>query len=234
MEFKIWDQAHIQKQKHDKVFNTETMLPISEIKNNTIILKDGSIRSILKITGLNLDLKNYNEQEIVLQQYKKFLNWLSFPIQILVRNTYLDLSNYLNYIWNNISKLTNKTLKSQWEWYLKFLENIDMQKWLIYVKEFYIIVPLYSDWNENKQINKSRTTKIMNVLNAKDSIEKVIARYRWFLKNQWKLNTRVSLIKEGLWSMGIPTEQLNTSQIINLLFRCYNPLLHSSQADMSE
>lgn len=234
MEFKLWDQAHIQKQKHDKVFNTETMLPISEIKNNVIILKDWSLRSILKITWLNLDLKNFDEQEIVLQQYKKFLNGLSFPIQILIRNTFLDLSNYINYIWKNIKKINNKTLKSQWEWYLKFLKDIDMQKGLIFIKEFYIVVPYYSWWNDNKEINKPRRTKIMNVLNAKDSVEKVIARYRWFIKNQWKLEIRTNLITEWLSSIGIPAEPLNTAQIINLLFRCYNPLLHTAQAEMNE
>jgi hypothetical protein len=50
------------------------MLPISEIKNDTIILKDGGIRAILKVDGVNLDLKNFEEQEILLEQYKRFLN----------------------------------------------------------------------------------------------------------------------------------------------------------------
>jgi len=89
------------------------MLPISEIKNNTIILKDGGLRAILKITGLNLDLKNYDEQQIVLEQYKKFLNGLQFPMQILVRNTYLDLTKYLSYMNKNLSTIDNPALKSQ-------------------------------------------------------------------------------------------------------------------------
>ena len=80
---------------HDKVFNTETMLPISEIKNDTIILKDSGIRAILKVTGLNLDLKNFDEQQIVLEQYKRFLNGLDFPMQILIRNTYLETRSHL-------------------------------------------------------------------------------------------------------------------------------------------
>ncbi|MBO4203709.1 hypothetical protein J5893_02655 [bacterium] len=71
------------------------MLPISEIRDGTIILKDGGLRGILKVEGLNLDLKNADEQAVVLEQYKRFLNGLDFPIQILVRNTYLDLTDYL-------------------------------------------------------------------------------------------------------------------------------------------
>ena len=44
------------------------------------------------------------------------------------------------------------------------------------------------------------------------------------------LNTRCALITEGLGGMGIDAEKINVSAIINLLFRTYNPLLHSSQA----
>jgi hypothetical protein len=46
------------------------------------------------------------------------------------------------------------------------------------------------------------------------------------------LETRCSLIADGLWSMNIWVERVTTPEIINLLFRCYNPLLHSSQANM--
>ncbi len=113
MLFNLGEQSKVQKAKHDNVFNTENMLPISEIKNDTIILKDGGLRSIMKITGLNLDLKNADEQAIVLEQYKKFLNGLDFPVQILVRNTYLDLSNYLNYIKTNVDNIENVTLQKQ-------------------------------------------------------------------------------------------------------------------------
>jgi len=231
MLFNLWDQAKIQHKNHDSIFNTETMLSFSEIRNNTMILKDGWLRAILKVTGLNLDLKNYDEQEIILQQYKRFLNSLSFPIQILIRNTYLDLSGYINYVRKNLQKITNKTLLGQGEEYAKFLENIDLQQWLIFVKEFYIIIPYYADGNDNKQVNKKRYQKLMNVLNAKDSVEKVVAKYRWFIKNKNQIDTRCSLITEWLGSLWIKSERANTSEIINLLFRYYNPLLHNAQAE---
>jgi len=99
------------------------------------------LRAILKVNGLNLDLKNSDEQQIILEQYKKVLNGLEFPLQILVRNTFLDLSNYLNYIKGNIDNIENPVLKKQGESYYRFLENIDMQQGLIYNKEFYIIIP---------------------------------------------------------------------------------------------
>ncbi len=228
----LWDQNKIQKLKHENLFNTETMLPISEIRNDTIIMKDGGLRAILKISGINLDLKNGDEQQIVLEQYKKFLNWLEYPFQILVRNTFLDLSNYLTYIKGNVDAIENPVLKWQWASYFNFLQNIEMQQGLIYNKEFYIIVPYYQDEQDKGKIQRSRWEKLLDVLNAKDSVEKVVARYRQFLKWRNGLETRVNLIVDGLNGMGIGAEKLPTSDIINVLFRYYNPLLHSSQAPM--
>ncbi len=230
MSFPFWDKKNIQKVSTENLFTTETMLPISEIREGTIILKDGGLRGIIKVEGLNLDLKNGDEQAIVLEQYKKFLNGLDFPIQILVRNTYLDLTDYLAYVRGNISWIENMTLKNQGQNYLSFLESIDNQQWLIYVKEFYIIVPFYATDKETKQINKSRREKFLNVLNTKDSIEVIVDKYRSFLKNQQQFQTRINLIIEGLQSLNIQTEQLNTSEVVSLLFRMYNPLLDSSQA----
>ena len=226
----LWDKPKIQKLKHENLFNTETMLPISEIRNDTIIMKDGGLRAILRINGINLDLKNGDEQQIVLEQYKKFLNWLEYPIQILIRNTFLDLSNYLTYIDTNIQDIENPVLKSQGEAYYRFLQNIDMQQGLIYNKEFYVVVPYYEGEQDKGQIQRTRWGKLLDVLNAKDTVEKVVARYRVFLKGRNSLDTRVNLIIDGLNGMGIGAEKIPTSDIISLMFRCYNPLLHSSQA----
>lgn len=227
------DQNKIQKNAHENMFNTETMLPISEIKNNTIILKDGWLRAILKVSGLNLDLKNGEEQQIVLEQYKKFLNGLDFPIQILVRNSYLDLSNYLDYMRENISKIENMVLKKQAIEYIWFLEDIDLKQGLIYTKDFYIIVPYYQSEKDNEEINKSWITKFLNVLNTKDDAERIVERYRWFLKGEKMLSTRCNVIVEWLWSIGMSVEREETSDIIWLLFRCYNPLLQWNQAPMA-
>lgn len=206
------------------------MLPISEIREGTMILKDGGLRGVIKIEGVNLDLKNGDEQAIILEQYKKFLNGLDFPIQILVRNTYLDLTEYLGYVRTNINTIEHMTLKNQGKNYLSFLESIDNQQGLIYVKEFYIIVPFYSSEKDTKQINKSRREKFLNVLNTKDSIEIIVERYRNFLKSQQQFHTRINLILEGLQSLNIQAEVLDTAEVVSLLFRMYNPLLDSSQA----
>jgi len=105
MLFDNLQNKQIQKGKQESQFNTEAMLPISEIKDGYCILKDGGIRAILRADGINLDLKNFDEIQTILEQYKRFLNGLEFPLQFLVRNTYLDLREYLQYVSRNIDQL---------------------------------------------------------------------------------------------------------------------------------
>lgn len=230
MLFKNQENQNIQKGKQEAQFNTETMLPISEIKDGYAILKDGGIRAVLRADGINLDLKNFDEIQTILEQYKRFLNGLEFPLQFLVRNTYLDLREYLNYVNGNVEKLDPGALKEQGESYASFLEDINMKQGLIYVKEFYIVIPYYINEADIEQVKKPWRSKFMDSLNAKDDVETIVARYRNFVKGQKMLNTRISLIQEWLWGIGIKTELLNTKDLISLLFSVYNPLLDSTQS----
>ena len=229
-----FNKSKIKKTKTDNLFNTETMIPISEVKNWIVILKDWGLRSIIKVEGLNLDLKNYDEQQIVLEQYKRFLNWLAFPVQILIRNTYLDLTEYLWYLKKNLKEIDNPALKKQWNSYITFLEWIDNQQWLIYVKEFYVVIPYYQDERDAQQVSRSRWDKFLNILNAKDDVEMVVERYRTFIKNEQNIQTRENVLIAGLNDLGMQAERLDTAGVISLLFRMYNPLLDSSQARFVE
>ena len=185
-----FDKSKVKKGKPDNLFNTETMLPISEVKNGIVILKDWGMRSVIKVEWLNLDLKNYDEQQVIIEQYKRFLNWLAFPIQILIRNTYLDLTEYLWYLRKNLKQIDNPALKNQWNSYVTFLEWIDNQQWLIYVKEFYIVIPYYQDERDAEQVNRSWRDKFLNILNAKDDVEMIVERYRTFIKCEQNIQTR--------------------------------------------
>ena len=229
-----FDKTKVKKWQPDNLFNTETMLPISEIKNGIVILKDWGLRSIIKVEWLNLDLKNYDEQQVILEQYKRFLNWLDFPIQILIRNTYLDLTEYLSYLKKNLKEIDNPALKNQGQSYISFLEWIDNQQWLIYVKEFYVVIPYYWDERDAEQVNRSRWDKFLNILNAKYDVEMIVERYRTFIKNEQNIQTRENVLIAWLNDLWMSAERLDTAGVVSLLFRMYNPLLDSSQARFVE
>ena len=224
------ENKKVQKNKPNNVYNTETMSPISEIRGDTVILKDGGLRSIIRVTGLNIDLKNYDEQQQTVEQYKRFLNGLDFPIQILIRNNYLELSDYISYMKDNVNVVAHSSLKAQWEAYIDFLSNINSQQGLIFVKEFYIIIPYYSLEEDTKNVRKSRFKKFTDALSRQETPEKIVERYRGFLRNDKFLDTRSSVVIEWLRWVGMFAEKLTLSEIIALLFKEYNPDAHKDQA----
>ncbi len=226
------EKEKIQKGKPNNVFNTETMLPVSEIRGDTVILKDGGLRAVVRLTGVNLDLRNYDEQEIIAEQYKRFLNGLDFPVQIMIRNTYLELSDFITYVQGNTTKIkTWSLLREQADAYVGFLDQINAKQWLVFFKEFYLIVPYYPLEEDVSNVRKPRWTKFLAALNKSDSPEKIVGRYRSFLRNSQHLDTRVNVSLEWLKGVGIYGERLGLSDLIALLFKCYNPDSHKDQAE---
>lgn len=228
----LLEEKLIQKgKKSDQVYNTETMLPISEIQEDTVILKDGWLRAIIKVEWLNLDLRNDDEVMMILEQYKRFINSLDFPIQILIRNTYLDLTQYIDHMQKNVQQITAPLLKDQGEQYISFLDKISSQQGLIFIKEFYVVIPYYSESNKNEMIKKPRWQKLLMVLDAKDGIDKIVGRYRAFIKHRRRLDIRANLVIEWLKGAGLRTERLELKHIVSLLFSSYNPAVHVSQSE---
>lgn len=224
------ENKKVQKWKENNVYNTETMLPISEIRWNTVILKDEWLRGIIKVTWLNIDLKNYDEQIQTIEQYKKFLNWLDFPLQILIRNNYLELSDYISYMKDNVNVVGNETLQKQGNAYIDFLADINSQQGLIYVKEFYVIVPYYALEADTQNVRKSRWKKFIDALSRTETPEKIVERYRTYQRNGKFLDTRTSVVIEWLRWVWIYAERLWLADLISLMFKEYNPDAHKDQA----
>jgi hypothetical protein len=128
--------------------STQRYLPFSEIRDNLIVMKDGSSRMVLRVHALNFNLKSTEEQDAILMSYQRFLNSLNFPIQIVVRSLKVDIEAYINRLKNLALKQNNALLQEQTYRYIDFLTNlIDLAQ--IMKKEFYIIVPFDFEANES-------------------------------------------------------------------------------------
>lgn len=69
---------------------TQDFVPIKEIRNETVVLKDGSVRAVLMASSLNFALKSADEQIAITSQFQNFLNSLDFSLQFL-----LNLENWI-------------------------------------------------------------------------------------------------------------------------------------------
>ena len=75
--------------------STQRHLPFSQIKENVMIMKDGSARVIMKCSTINFLLKSSEEQDSIIISFQRFLNALDFPVQIMIRSSKLDIDGYL-------------------------------------------------------------------------------------------------------------------------------------------
>lgn len=138
--------------KPQKDSSTERYLPFSEIRDNLIVMKDGSSRMVLRVHALNFNLKSTEEQDAILMSYQRFLNSLNFPIQLIIRSLKVDIEAYINRLKNLALKQSNTLLQEQTYRYVDFLINlIDLAQ--IMKKEFYIVVPY--DFENNDSIRKT-------------------------------------------------------------------------------
>ena len=215
----------------ETLISTDKYLPVEEIRWDTIIMKDGWLRAILKCSGLNIDLRNAEEQQIIADKYARFLNTLEFPIQIVIRSTYLDLTDYINYVKRNVEKIENEVLKWQWEKYYEFLTKLNEAQWLLFSKEFYVVIPYYG-FDDKSKIRENQFNKLMSALSNTPTAESIANKLRFFHRNKKHLNQRVSLVEWQLKWLWLEVKRLNLKEIVWLLFEVYNPLSIKKQAEI--
>src|ERR1700741_2131225 len=75
--------------------STQDFLPVSEVRDGIVVLKDGGLRAILLASSLNFALKSEDEQTAFIIQFQNFLNSLDFSVQIFVQSRMLDIRPYI-------------------------------------------------------------------------------------------------------------------------------------------
>ena len=74
---------------------SQDFVPIKEVHDSVVVLKDGGLRAILMTSSLNFALKSEDEQTAFIIQFQNFLNSLDFSIQIFVESRMLDIRPYI-------------------------------------------------------------------------------------------------------------------------------------------
>lgn len=126
--------------KKNAIPTTQRHLPFAEVKSDTVIMKDGTIRAILMVSSINFALKNEDEQNAIVSSYVSFLNSLDFPLQIVVQSRQLYIKPYLEKLLKQEREQTNELLRAQIADYRSFIsELVSLGK--IMSKQFFVVVP---------------------------------------------------------------------------------------------
>lgn len=206
--------------------STQRYLPFTEIRDNCMIMKDGSSRMVLRVKAINFALKSEQEQDAIIIGFQRFLNTLRFPIQIWIRSFKVDLEGYLVKLNNLALKQTNKLLQDQTYRYIEFLTNlIDLAQ--IMRKEFYIIVPF--DYESDLSVrNNSMFGVFQNfwkAISGEDNVTAIRDKRRKADDLKRKNLERINTIKGALDGIGIKSEEVKKDELVKLLIDYYDPRL---------
>src|SRR3989338_8351299 len=198
--------------------DVQQFLPLAEIRNDTVFLKNGGMRAVLEIEAINFNLKSEIEQQAIVAGYGAFANTLSFPVQIVIRSYKTNIDPYLDYLESVGQNQSNPLLKTQTLSYAQFLRQI-LETADIMQKRFYIIIPF--DEEERKKTMMEKMFSFMG--NSTDSVGKASYRHSEFTKHNAQLRERIELVRTGLENIGLRTHQLSTRQLVEVYYQVYNP-----------
>lgn len=193
---------------------SQKYLEIAEIKDNVVVMKNGSMRAVLMVSSVNFALKSIDEQDAIIYRYQAFLNSLDFSIQIVVNSRQLNIDSYLDALRDEEKRQTNDLLRMQIMSYMEYINGL-VKMANIVTKTFYIVVPF--SLMESKE--NSVVSKISSVTNASG----MIADRKSFEKYRDQLFQRVDHVVENLSGAGLRMTMLNTQELIELYYGIYNP-----------
>jgi type IV secretory pathway VirB4 component len=118
----------------------QEFVPIKEVRDGVVILKDGGLRMVLMASSINLALKSADEQEAVIAQFQDFLNSLEFTVQFFVESRKLDIRPYVAILEERMSSELDDLMKLQIREYIAFIRDFT-DRANIMSKNFFIVVP---------------------------------------------------------------------------------------------
>jgi hypothetical protein len=202
--------------------STQEHLEIEDIKENIVILKDGSCCLVLATTAINFGLLSEKEQEATIYAYAGLLNSLNFTVQIVVRSVRKDISAYLSLLEERQNKETRKLIKNQIAKYYQFIQEI-VQKNNVLDKKFYLVVPMTAlEIGVAKSLRKTALR------------QKGLPFDKNYILQQAKINLypKKDHLLRQLARLGLKSHQLESQELIRLFFDTYNP--ESSSQQMAE
>jgi type IV secretory pathway VirB4 component len=216
------------------------LVDIKEIRDSTVIVKDGSLRQIIMVGGVNFALKSDTEQNIITQAYQNFLNGVDFPLQIIIHSRKVNIDAYIQTLLERKAQEASPILQNQIAEYVEFIKgfvqkNAVMEKTFLVVLSYYPvggglagvksaassggggIFSFFGGKSKPKAAAGKPTTKDAAATLKAEDAEKDFKEYLE------QLNQRTAQVTGGLLAIGLEAETLNDEQLVELFYNFYNP-----------
>ena len=204
----------------DAPTSTQSTLLISELRDNVVIMKDGSFRAVVACKSINFDLMSDVEREGIEYSYQNFLNSLKFTTQILVRSQRVDIGPYIERLSEIRRNNDNMLLGVLMDDYINFIDILS-QEANIMDKSFFIVIPYYSSADTEKALQQ--TKNFFRSFSKSKAPEVTRIDRATYDKALSELTNRVDTIISGLFQIGINSVRLNTRELAELYYNFNNP-----------
>lgn len=192
---------------------TQDFVPVREVRDGIIILKDGSLRAVLLASSINFALKSEDEQTAFIVQFQNFLNSLDFTAQIFIQSRMLDIRPYIATLEAAYKAQLNDLMRIQIREYIEFIKSFT-EAASIMTKNFFVIVPYAA-------ASLPAASKGFS-LGGKKKEDAAVAN-RSFEEQLSQLEQRIGIVQQGLTRTGVRTVRLGTEEAIELLYKMFNP-----------
>lgn len=185
-----------------RLASVQELLPIEEIAGDLLRLRGGDFRAVLEAGSVNFALKSETEQEAILAGYRRFLNGLAYPLQVLVRVVPTDVEGYLGGLGD--ARSGADVLRRLAQDHEAFVRRIARERTLL-DRRFYVVVPAGIDGAfERKGLGWPWTRGA-----RPEQRSDLIAARR-------TLAFRCGEVAEGLGSFGVTTRRLDGQELAAL------------------
>jgi len=194
---------------------SQKFVPLRDVKDNVVILKNGQLNMVLLASSINFALKSIDEQEAILRQFQTFLNTIDFSVKFYIQSRGLNIQPYLDMLAGREEKQDNDLMKIQLREYIQFIKTFTNEVDVM-SKSFFIVVP-YTPVAANLQNNLK---DFKDLLGGKKNI---YFDDKNFLEHKLQLEQRVSLVEQGLSAIGVRTILLQSEELVELYYHIFNP-----------
>jgi hypothetical protein len=200
--------------------STQSSLLISEVRDDMVVMNDGSFRAIIQCQSINFDLMSSTEQESIEVFFQGFLNSLYFPIQVFIRSQRVDMEPYLKYMEGLRSKQDNMLLANLMDDYMDFIDRLASEA-NIMDKSFFVVVEHSPFGDIDSQTNS--TKNLFSNLFSSDKQQKISISASGFQKSKEEITNRVNAVINGLGQVGINAIRVGTRDLATIFYNIYNP-----------
>jgi hypothetical protein len=197
---------------------TQAFVPIKEVRDGIVILKDGSLRALLMASSINLALKAADEQQAIIGQFQNFLNSLEFSVQFFVESRDLDIRPYIALLEDRYAQELDDLMKIQIREYIAFIKDFT-ERANIMSKNFFIVVP-YDPALINRGSGVTSTLGSFLPSGGSGSATLTDAQFEEY---RTQIEQRISVIEQGLVRTGVRVVSLGTEEVIELFYKLFNP-----------